>query len=386
MNGDTGLARLHVKMTPTREAFREFVNREISPHADLFDREERIPGEVIRKIAEAGYLGAVIPAESGGLGIDMVSLGVLHEEMGRGCSSARSLLTVQSMVAFAILKCGSKDQRITWLPALARGNAIAGFALTERNAGSDASATQTTATRKDQRFVLNGCKQWITFGQSANVFLVFAKCDGKLTAFLVERDRTGLSVEPISGMLGSRASLLARLTFAECEIPRENLISGVGFGMAAVGGAALDVGRYSVACGCTGIAQACLDASMQYADSRVQFGSALRTHQLVSSLLSQTVVNVKAARLLCRHAGELKDAGDPSTVGETLVAKYFASTIAMKAAADAVQIHGALGCSSESSVQRYFRDAKVMEIIEGSTQMQMLMIAEAAYAANGVAT
>jgi len=386
VNGDTGLARLHVKMTPTREAFREFVNREISPHADLFDREERIPGEVIRKIAEAGYLGAVIPAESGGLGIDMVSLGVLHEEMGRGCSSARSLLTVQSMVAFAILKCGSKDQRITWLPALARGNAIAGFALTERNAGSDASATQTTATRKDQRFVLNGCKQWITFGQIANVFLVFAKCDGKLTAFLVERDRTGLSVEPISGMLGSRASLLARLTFAECEIPRENLISGVGFGMAAVGGAALDVGRYSVACGCTGIAQACLDASMQYADSRVQFGSALRTHQLVSSLLSQTVVNVKAARLLCRHAGELKDAGDPSTVGETLVAKYFASTIAMKAAADAVQIHGALGCSSESSVQRYFRDAKVMEIIEGSTQMQMLMIAEAAYAANGVAT
>jgi len=385
VSGHVARARLRSETTPNREAFREFVSREISPHADLFDREERIPDEVIQKIADAGYLGAVIPAESGGLGLDMVSLGVLHEEMGRGCSSARSLLTVQTMVAFAILKYGSRGQRIAWLPALAAGRAIAGFALTEPSAGSDVSAMQMTAAKRDQRFVLNGCKQWITFGQIANVFLVFAKCDGKSTAFLVERDRPGLSIEPISGMLGTRASLLARLTFVECEIPRENLISGVGFGMAAVGAAALDLGRYSVACGCTGIAQACLDASMQHADSRVQFGAALRMHQLVSSLLSQIAVNVKAARLLCRHAGELKDAGDPSTVGETLVAKYFASTIATKAAADAVQIHGALGCSSESSVQRYFRDAKVMEIIEGSSQMQMLMIAEEAYASNGAA-
>jgi glutaryl-CoA dehydrogenase (non-decarboxylating) len=376
---DSGKAR-------AREIFREFVAREISPHADRFDREERIPIDLIKKLAEAGYLGALVPAESGGPGFDMVTLGVLHEEIGRGCSSTRSLLTVQSMVAYALVKYGSKDQRNTWLPALGSGQTIAAFALTEPDAGSDASAGRTTATRRGDHFVLDGCKQWITFGQIANVFLVFAKCDGKMAAFLVERDRPGLSIEPLSGLLGTRASLLARLLFAKCEIPRENLIGGIGFGMAAVGGAALDVGRYSVACGCTGIAQACLDASLQYADSRQQFGAALRDHQLIASMLSQMVVNVKAARLLCRHAGELKDAADPATIGETLAAKYFASTIAMSAAADAVQIHGALGCSSEAPVQRYFRDSKVMEIIEGSSQMQMTMIARDAYASYGAAT
>jgi alkylation response protein AidB-like acyl-CoA dehydrogenase len=213
--------------------------------------------------------------------------------------------------------------------------------------------------------------------------LVFAKCDGKISAFLVERDRAGLSIEPIAGMLGTRASQLAQLVFTDCEIPEENLVGGVGFGMATVAGAALDVGRYSVACGCVGIAQASLDASLQYAESRRQFKSPLKDHQLVAGMLSQMVVNTKAARLLCQHAGRLKDAGDPATISETLVAKYFASTIALKAAADAVQIHGAYGCSSESPVQRYFRDAKVMEIIEGSSQMQMLMIAKEAYASRG---
>jgi glutaryl-CoA dehydrogenase (non-decarboxylating) len=372
------------RMAPMREAFREFVLREISPNADRFDREERVSADAIGKIARAGYLGALVPVENGGLGMDMVTLGVLHEEVGRGCSSVRSLLTVQSMVAYALLKYGSKHNRVTWLPKIGSGEIITAFALSEPGAGSDVSSMEMSATRRGKHFVLNGCKKWTTFGQIANLLLVFAKCDGRITAFLVERDRAGLSIEPIAGMLGTRASQLAQLVFTDCEIPEENLIGGVGFGMATVAGTALDVGRYSVACGCVGIAQASLDASLQYAESRRQFKSPLKDHQLVSDMLSQMVVNTKAARLLCQHAGRLKDAGDPATISETLVAKYFASTIAVKAAADAVQIHGAHGCSSESPVQRYFRDAKVMEIIEGSSQMQMLMIAKEAYALRGM--
>jgi alkylation response protein AidB-like acyl-CoA dehydrogenase len=356
--------------------FHEFARREIAPYADLWDREEKIPGELVRKLAAENWLGPLIPAEYGGAAMDMITFGLLNEEIGRACSSVRSLLTVHGMVQYAILRWGSQSQKQTWLPRMARGQAVGAFALSEPHVGSDARSLETTATPYGSAYRLRGTKAWITFGQIADVFLLFAQCQGAPTAFLLERDTPGLSFSPISGLLGTRASMLATLQLDDCEIPQENRVGGVGFGLSTVGAAALDIGRYSVASGCVGIAQACLDAATAYAGSRKQFGHPLKDHQLIRKMITEMAVNVRAARLLCYQAGYLKDTGDPRTVLETLVAKYFAARIALESGSAAVQIHGANGCGAAYSVQRYFRDAKVMEIIEGSTQIQELMISK----------
>jgi glutaryl-CoA dehydrogenase (non-decarboxylating) len=359
--------------------FRAFVDQEIAPYADQFDQEERIPDTVIKKLAREGYLGRVVPAEQGGSGTDMVTFGLLNEELGRGCSSIRSLLTVHSMAAFAIMKWGSKDHKSRWLPQLVRGDLIGAFALSEPNVGSDAKSVETSARLVGDSYVLNGRKRWMTFGQIADIFLLFGQIDGKVTAFLVEKDSPGFSVEPIRGILGTRGSMLAELRLENCEIPKENRIGGIGFGLAAVGTSTLDIGRYSVAWGSVGIAQACLEACVSYTGSRTQFGVPIKDHDLVRQMMTNMITNTKAARLLCLQAGYLKDSGDPRTVMETWIAKYFASTSAMKIATDAVQLHGANGCTSEYPVQRYFRDAKIMEIIEASTQLQQINIAQYAY-------
>lgn len=360
-------------------AFRNFVQEEIVPHAHRFDQEEYTPPDLIKNIARQGYLGALVAQESGGIGQDMLTFGLLNEEFGRGCSSLRSLLTVHSMVTYAIQRWGNKGQKSRWLPRLAAGEAIAAFALSEPNVGSDAKSIETTADLCGDFYVLNGRKKWTTYGQIADLYLLFAQCDGKVSAFLMERDTPGFDTRPITGMLGTRGSMMAELFLQNCHVPRENLLGGRGFGLASVATSALDIGRYSVACGCVGIAQACLDASLQYTRTRKQFSTYLKDHQLIQQMITEMITGVKAARLLCYNAGYLKDAGAPNTIMETWIAKYFASTTALKAASDAVQIHGANGCSSDFAVQRYWRDAKIMEIIEGSTQIQQITIAGYGY-------
>jgi alkylation response protein AidB-like acyl-CoA dehydrogenase len=283
------------------------------------------------------------------------------------------------MIAHVVHKRAGKHLKERYLERLIAGEIIGAFCLSEPNIGSDAKSVETTATLKGDSYVLNGSKKWITFGQVADLLLVFAQCDGKPTAFLVDGDTPGLTREPISGMLGSRASMLAELRFENCEIPRSNMLGGIGFGLATIATAALDIGRYTVAWGSVGIGQACLEASVRYSSERKQFGVPLREHQLISQMVCDMLTNVRAARLLCLRAGYTKDINDPSTVMETWVAKYFASTTAVKAALDAVQIHGANGCSGDYPVQRYLRDAKIMEIIEGSTQLQQVMISRSAY-------
>ncbi|HEU5382587.1 MAG TPA: acyl-CoA dehydrogenase family protein [Ktedonobacteraceae bacterium] len=360
-------------------SFRAFARAEIVPYADQFDQEERTPRALIEKMAQQGFLGAIVSEEWGGGSMDMVTLGILHEEIGYGCSSLRSLLTVHSMVSYAIQKWGSKQLKARWLPLLASGERIGAFALSEPNVGSDAKSVETTASPRGDRYILQGRKKWITYGQIADVFLVFAQVDGKISAFLVERDTPGFSTTPIHGMLGTKASMLAELHFQDCSVPKENLVGGIGFGLASIATSALDIGRYSVACGSVGITQACLDASLAFTSTRKQYGVLLKEHQLIRQMITEMITSVKAARLLCNHAGYLKDIGDPTTLMETFIAKYFASTTAVKAANDAVQIHGALGCSSEYPVQRYLRDAKIMEVIEGSTQIQQINIAMSGY-------
>jgi len=371
---------LTTKQADDQTTFRGFAHQEIMPFADQYDRDERLPQELIGKLAKEGYLGALVPKDYSGLGMDMITFGLLNEEIGRACSSVRSLLTVQSMVAYAVLRCGSKKQKECWLPRLATGQVIGAFALSEPTVGSDARSVQTTATPRGESYVLQGLKQWISFGQVADLFLIFAQCEGKLSAFLVERGTTpGLTVEPISGMLGTRASMLAQVSLDDCEVPEASLIGGLGLGLATVGASSLDIGRYSVAWGCVGIVQACLDACIQYTGARQQFGAYLKDHQLIKQMITEMLTNAKAARLLCYQAGYLKDLGDPGTIMDTLIAKYFASKAAVKAAGDAVQIHGANGCSPAYPVQRYWRDSKVMEIIEGTSQIQEITIAKYAY-------
>lgn len=359
--------------------FRAFVNEEIFPNAGEWDRKEFTPPELIKKIAQCGFLGAILPQEYGGIGMDMITYGILNEEIGRGCSSIRSLLTVHNMVAHALCKWGNKSQKQYWLPKLASGEIIAAFALSEPNVGSDAKSVETTATLVGDTYILNGYKKWITYGQIADIFLVFAKCQGKPTAFLVEKNSPGFSVKPMSGILGVRASMSAELQFNNCQIPQENLVGKLGFGFSYIAASALDYGRYSVASGCVGIAQACLEACLKYTNERKQFGVYLKEHQLIRQKITQMITQIKAARLLCYQAGYLKDINDPNSITETSIAKYFASTVATKIANDAVQLHGGNGCSSEYPVERYLRDSKIMEIIEGSTQIQEITIAESGY-------
>ncbi|MBD2345776.1 acyl-CoA dehydrogenase family protein [Anabaena subtropica] len=370
---------LSAQQKKAQTEFQAFVNQEICPDAGKWDRKELTPPELIHKIAQRGFLGAILPQEYGGQGMDMITYGILNEEIGRGCSSVRSLLTVHNMVAHALCKWGHKSQKQYWLPKLASGEIIAAFALSEPNVGSDAKSVETTATPTGDAYILNGQKKWITYGQIADIFLVFAKCDGKPTAFLVEKNSPGFSVKPTSGILGVRASMPAELQLNNCQIPQENLVGKLGFGFSYIAASALDYGRYSVASGCVGIAQACLEACLKYTNERKQFGVYLKEHQLIRQKITQMISNTKAARLLCYQAGYLKDINDPNSIIETSIAKYFASTVATKIANDAVQIHGGNGCSSEYPVERYLRDSKIMEIIEGSTQIQEVTIAESGY-------
>ncbi|MBW4434629.1 MAG: acyl-CoA dehydrogenase family protein [Pelatocladus maniniholoensis HA4357-MV3] len=377
---------MHIELTPQQKdskiTFRKFVDEEIIPYADKADREEHTPKILIDKLAQQGYLSAILPKNNFGIGMDMITYGMLNEEIGRGCSSLRSLLTVHSMVSHAIVKWGSKLQKEYWIPKLASGEAIGAFCLSEPNVGSDANKVETTAKFAGDCYLLNGKKKWITYGQIAEIFLIFAKCEGQSTAFIVERDTPGLSVKPIVGILGTRASMLAELNLENCKISKNNIVGKQGFGFSHVASLALDYGRYSVAWGSVGIAQACLEACVQYTNQRKQFDAYLKSHALIRQMITEMLTNVKAARLLCYQAGYLKDVSNPRSIMETSIAKYFASIIANKAANDAVQIHGGNGCSSDYSVQRYFRDAKVMEIIEGSTQMQQITIADYAYQEN----
>lgn len=370
---------LTTQQKEAKAKFRAFTDEEIVPYADRADQEEHTSREVIERVAQQGYLGAIIPKERGGSGMDMITYGLLNEEMGRGCSSVRSLLTVHSMVAQAILKWGSKFQKEHWIPKMASGEVIGAFGLSEPNVGSDAKKVETTAIVSEEFYVLNGQKKWITYGQIADIFLIFAQCEGKPTAFIIEKNTPGLSVKAIFGMLGTRASMLAELYLNDCRVPRDNLVCKEGFGFSHVASSALDYGRYSVAWGCIGITQACLEACIQYTSKRKQFDAYLKDHQLIRQMLTEMIANVKAARLLCYQAGYLKEIGDSKSIMETSIAKYFASKTATKVASDAVQIHGGYGCSSEYSVQRYFRDSKIMEIIEGSTQIQQITIAEYGY-------
>ncbi|MBF0201577.1 MAG: acyl-CoA dehydrogenase family protein [Desulfamplus sp.] len=371
---------LNADQISARQAFRQFVEQHVIPTAAKCDALRETPPELIESLAREGYLGALVPKEYGGEGMDGLKWGLLCEAMGYGSASLLSLLTVHSMVIQAVLKWGTQAQREKWLPPLASGKIIAGFALTENKTGSDAKNTKTSARQQDDgTWLLQGNKKWMSFGQVASLFLILAQIDGKATAFLVERGSRGFSTEPITGMMGFRSAMLAQLHMDDCLVPAENILGRPGFGFSHVIGTALDQGRYSIAWGCAGLARACVDACLDYTDQREQFGVPIREHQLIQEMIADMITQSRAAQMLCFRAASLKEQGDPSLIMETSMAKYFASRAAVKIASDAVQIHGANGCSNQFPVERHFRDAKIMEIIEGSNQMQQIIIARYGY-------
>lgn len=370
--------RLDPEHEALRRELRSLVDREVAPRAAMHDREQVLDRNVIQTLADAGLLACELEAEHGGRGLDGLGLGLWMEELGRGCSSVRSLATVHGMVAHVIARWGRPALRETWLPRLGRGQWLGALAVTEPEAGSDLAAVRTRAERDGDDLVLHGEKRWITCGEIADGFLVLAAAEGGPVAVLLRRDTPGLELEPIRDMLGTRGSMLAALRMRGCRVAADSVLGRPGTGLAWVVSAALDHGRFTVAWGAVGIAQACLEASVRHAQQRVQFGVPLIEHQLVRRLISEMTASTRAARQLCLYAARLRGAGDPESMAETSVAKHFAAKVAMQAAHDAVQIHGAQGCSSEQPVARYFRDAKVMEIIEGSNEMHQIHIADLA--------
>ena len=357
----------------------EFLHEEVALRANMFDIERHLPADVVSSAAKLGLFGLVVPRAYGGLEQSMATLGTVHEAAGRACSSLRSVMTVSTMVTWAINRWGDSSQRDRWLPAMATGSTLAGFALTEAAGGSDAGNIQTSAVRTAAGWRLAGRKEWVTAGQIADLFLVFASTPaGGIAAFLVPSTTPGLRVEPAADALGLRAGMHATLVMEAAEVGPDALLGPAGMGHATVMTGALDIGRYSVAAGCVGILQACVAASSAYARRRQSGGGVLHDNQLIKRLLANMVTATRAAQALRIQAGALKDAGVPETIMATMIAKYFASTAAVEAARDAVQIHGANGCTAQYPVERLYRDAKIMEIIEGSSEIQQLAIADEA--------
>jgi len=362
---------------PLVEQARAFANQVLRPRAGEFDAGYAVPADVISAMADQGFLGSMLPVEYGGAGLDALSYGQLTAEIGKGCNSARALLTVHtSLVGETLTRLGSPDQKLTWLPRLARGESIACFALTEPETGSDASAIRTTYQPVTDGYLLQGRKKWITYGAIADLFLVFATCAGEMSAFLVERGIPGLSTHRITGLLASRGAHLAEIELDNVRVPADALVGRLGAGFSFVANTALFYGRYSIAWAGVAVAEEALEEMASYARRREQFGKKLRMHQLVQALIADAVAGVHSGRALCERLAALRDAGDDDAINEANIAKYVTSRLAVKISADAVQVLGANGISERYPVERLYRESKVLEIIEGSTQIQQMLIAD----------
>ena len=371
-----------------RETAREFTDREIVPVARENDRNERFDTDLVKKLGDMGFLGPVISEEYGGRGLDYRSYGLIVEQIGRGDSSARTVVSVQtSLVGTSIERWGTEEQKHEWLPRICSGEALGCFALTEPNTGSDAANLSTRATKIDGGWRISGQKQWISMGNYSEVALVFAQTDPEkahrgLACFLVPTGSKGFSASPIHGKLGLRASDTAELSLDAVEVPDEAVLGEVGDGFK-VAMSALDSGRFSVASGCVGICQGCVDASVAYAKERLQFGRPIAAFQLVQEMIADMVVDLEAARGLVWKAGWLKDTKQPNTM-ETSVAKLFATEAAVRSANTAIQVHGGSGYVDDYPVERYLRDARVTTLYEGTSQIQKLIIGRAMTGVNAM--
>jgi alkylation response protein AidB-like acyl-CoA dehydrogenase len=353
------------------EEFKDFVTVNVEPFAEQWDREQRIPDSVISKLAQCGYLGCSLPPDYGGQGWDIVTFGLLNEAFGRGLPALTGVLTVQAMVSMALLKWGTLEQKRKWLPPLAKGEMIGAFAMTEPGAGSDIQSlvTEFSQSSEGRSLILNGNKKWISCAQFASVFLVFGTLGRHSVACMVPRKTPGLRVEPISDLMGFRAAGLAQLHFQDVEVPSANLIGKPGFALSHVAQVGLHYGRISTACSALGLLRGCFEESIAHAAMRKIGDKTVGRIGMIRSLIARMGTNLEAGSFLCYNACRAEDDHLPEVFEKTLMAKYFTSRAAVRAASDAVQIKGASGCHGSSPVSRYYRDAKIMEIIEGTTQI-----------------
>jgi alkylation response protein AidB-like acyl-CoA dehydrogenase len=359
---------------------RDFLDKEVVPHRAAWDRAESVDTAVIPRLGEIGFFGITIPEEYGGLGGDYVTYCLGMEELGRADSSVRGIVSVSSgLVGKSVLGFGSEEQKHRWLPGIAAGTTLGCFGLTEPDTGSDAANLKTRATRDGSDWVIDGSKIFITNGTWADVCLVFARTGGPgpkgVSAFLVPTDTPGFERTEIKGKLGLRGQATAELSLSGVRVPADALLGEEGQGFT-IAMSSLDKGRVSVAAGCTGIVQGCLETVVDYVKQRQQFGKPLATFQLVQEMVSDIALDADAARLLTWRAADLIERGEPFGTAASK-AKLFASEAAVRASNLAIQAFGGYGYVDEYPVQKYMRDARVMTLYEGTSQIQKLLIARA---------
>jgi butyryl-CoA dehydrogenase len=360
---------------------REFTDRELVERTKMNARNHHFDVDLVGKVAAQGYLGAIVPQEYGGAGLDYVSYGLIVEEIGRGDSAIRTVISVQtSLVCSAILKWGTEEQRLKYLPRLCSGEWLGCFGLTEPDTGSDAANQRTRARREGDGWVINGAKMWISMGDFAKVALIFAQTDPELghkglACFMVDTDQPGFKPQPIEHKMGLHASDTASIALEDVEVSDEDMLGEIGEGFK-VAMSALDSGRYSVAAGCVGICQGCVEESVKYSKEREQFGRPIASFQLVQAMIADMVLKTEASRMLVWRAGWLKDEGRPNTL-ETSIAKLHATEASLECANLAIQVHGGAGYVDDHPVERYFRDARVTTLYEGTSQIQKLIIGRA---------
>jgi len=364
-----------------QQTAREFADKELAPLSHSIDQKGEIPREILSKMAALGFLGMLTPENYGGAGLTNIALALVQLEINRACASTGVTMSVHnSLCQSPILKYGTEEQKQKYLPRLARGEWIGAYSLSEPVSGTDAAALITTAVRDGSDFVINGTKNFVTNGGFADIFILFARTsqapDAKqsgISAFIVERTSKGITVGKSEKKMGIRGSSTTTLFFDGCRVPAANLLGkeGEGFKIAL---STLDGGRIGIASQATGIAMACLDASIKYAKERKQFDRPIGDFQAIQWKIAEMATDVDAAKLLIYRAARMRDAGEPHTK-EASMAKLFASTMANRHANQAVQIHGGVGYIKDFPVERYFRDAKITEIYEGTSEIQRIVIA-----------
>jgi alkylation response protein AidB-like acyl-CoA dehydrogenase len=364
-----------------RQAARDFATNEILPVATENDHEGRFDTNIVKGLADMGFLGAIFPEQYGGRGIDYRTYGLIVEEIGKADAAARTVISVTtSLCGVPILKFGSEQQKQQYLPGIADGSALACFGLTEPDTGSDAANQKTRATRIDGGWSITGQKMWISLGNHAKVALIFCQTDPGLgykglACFLVPTDTPGFESKPIKHKLGMHASDVAELYLDAVEVPDEAMLGEIGQGFK-VAMTALESGRFSVGSGALGICQGSLECSVEYAKQREQFGKKIGEFQLVQDMIAQMVLKADASRFLLWRAAYLKDMGLPNST-ETSVAKLHATEAAIECANLAIQVHGGSGYVDDFPPARYLRDARVLTLYEGTSQVQKLIIGRA---------
>ena len=363
-----------------RNMAREFALEQLEPKAAELDEKGEFPHDSIKKMAELGLLGMVVPEKFGGAAFDFVSLAIAIEEISRACGSTGVITAVHNTLAcWPIVNWGSEQLKQKYLPRMATGELLGAFGLTEANAGSDPASMETTAQLKNGTYRLNGSKRFITNGGAAQLFIVFAKTAPELgskgvTAFVVEKDFPGFSVGKHENLLGLRGTANCELIFEDCEVPAENVLGEVNQGFKVAMGT-LDVSRIDIGAQATGIAQAALDKALAYSKERKQFGRPICELEMIQAKLAEMATTIQAARLLVYYAAYQKDSGRPRFSQESAMAKLFAAQTAVDVTREAVQILGGYGYTKEYPVERFYRDAKCMEIYEGTSEIQRIVIA-----------